>query len=134
MNAIQRRRLLKLADYLEGPVSRAAKRSKHKKFDMSKYGNSKRLGLSKNMCNTAGCALGWATNVFPRTFRLRGGWNPDDCQLQFNGLYEEASESFPGAQHFFGLTPEQAEKAFSADNHRNVRQEAALLRRLARAK
>ena len=136
MKTIHRKRLLKLAAFLAGPVARAAKRNKARKFNLDHYANSVNLGLRKNECGTSACALGWATQVFPRTFRLGKelkDLNGDKyCGLRMNGKYLHDPED---ARDFFGLSYNEAYKAFSAEfSQRTIPQEVAILRKLAAGK
>ena len=132
MNAIHRKRLLKLADFLAGPVARAAKRNKARKFDLSLYASSPKIGLTRNKCGTSACALGWASVVFPRTFKIGEEFLPGECAMIMDG--KELSEP-EDAKDFFGLTHEEAHKAFSADfERRTIPQEVAVLLKLAAGK
>lgn len=137
MKAIHRRRLRKLADFLAGPVHRADLRERRlhgrKKFTMgawSCYNNAadirkndwldpSEIGLTPNLCNTAGCALGWATVAFPRSLKLEDG-----------GVYLcDDPNGDPGT--FFGLDNDQFDTLFLSGWKMNARQKAAQIRKVA---
>lgn len=153
MDAIQAGRLLTLAYYLKTEV-------KPEFFDMSCFGQkwfetekstsckTAELGLgqtavveTKHVCRTSACALGWATVVFPETFRLDWGWgcdweldpteNDEDDQLEAfvqikkDGEWREVAyeryeynefigpQEIPGDLHdFFGITNNEAWELF----------------------
>lgn len=97
MNTTQRKRLLKLADFI---VERVPK----KRFNMARYGTM--LGeLDRQPCGTAGCALGWCTVLFRRI-----GCTADSQ----SGLpaYKDLMGYGVGVE-LFGLTYEQSEELFS---------------------
>ena len=127
MKAIYRKRLLKLAAFLAGPVARAEKRSGNQKFDMRTYASHRgNIGLRKKECNTSACALGWASKLWPRTFNFNEeGWFLIDGR--FLGDWSQPGE-------FFGLTNENARLAFSGSFVRTVKEEVAILRKLAAGK
>ena len=132
MTPIHRKRLRKLADFLAGPVARAAKRNKAQKFDMTCYANNANLGLRKEQCGSAACALGWATHVFPRVFKIGDGGN-GDYALQMNG--EDLYDPETAGEDFFGLTMDEATEAFGGEHEgRTIAEEVAILRRLAGGK
>lgn len=96
MNTIQRKRLLKLADFI---VERVPK----EKFSMSRYGTM--LGnLHTTGCGSEGCALGWATTLFRRI----------GCTICDAGVpVYKGRTGFGVGVELFGLTYEQSEALFS---------------------
>ena len=129
MKAIHRKRLLKLADFLAGPVARAAKRNKARKLDMENYASSTEIGLRKVDCGTSACALGWATKVWPRVFQLFKPDFADDAEvwLSMDGYSCSGPEQ---VGKFFGLDYDESEYAFGP-TRRSIPQEVAILRKLA---
>jgi len=131
MNATQRRRLRKLADFLAGPVARAHARVKKtggRKFFMGFFANATKIGLTKEMCGTTACALGWATRVFPRTFELQGREGHVIVAPKGGEVQDLAAHT----REFFGLDEDQADDAFYLCEYaRTPQEEAKLLRSLA---
>jgi len=130
MNATQRKRLRKLADFLAGPVARAHARVEKtggRKFFMGYFANATKIGLTKELCGTTACALGWATRVFPRTFELQG---PEGHVIVApkGGKVQDLS---PRTREFFGLDIDQEDDAFYCGYARTPQEEAKLLRSLA---
>ncbi len=127
MKAIHRKRLLKLAAFLAGPVARAAKRNKAKKLNMRLFASDSKIGLSKAECGTSACALGWATLVFPRVFSLY------DSSIAVGVKMHGTPCGLFGAGNFFGLNSDESEHAFGPWR-RTIPQEVAILRKLAAGK
>jgi hypothetical protein len=155
MDITQAGRLLTLAYYLKTEV-------KPEFFDMSCFGQkwfetvketpvkTKALGIgqtavieAKHVCKTSACALGWATVVFPETFRLDWGYeyeldpaeNDEDdpleasVQIKKDGEWRSVSYErhqfsdwgemveIPGDLHdFFGITNEEAWELFGGND------------------
>jgi len=135
MNKVHRRRILKLAAFLAGPVKRAAKRSGRRKLNMEEYANSCEIGLKPIQCGTSACALGWATLVFPRSLSLNY-FDPERAHEDeafkaawpyLNGERMDFSEI---GEAFFGMDSWQAEKAFGP-TRRTIDQEVTVLRKIA---
>lgn len=145
MKAIHKKRLRKLAAFLAGPVARADAKARAergvKKFDMSHWcgwnapdpathplAEPTEVGLTKALCGTSACALGWGTRVFPRALMFKNG-----AVVYRNGPPKGTpeDETWPGVS-FFGLTHWQAEYAFLTGWRRSAKQAAAVLRALAR--
>ena len=139
MNKIQRARILKLAAFIAGPVAKADAKARKKgryKFDMGSWCEwnnwdverqeylPRKIGLTRNLCDTSACALGWATVVFPRHLQLDNGVVSLRGTKKFSDL---------AAMNFFGLTIEQSRVAFSNGTSRSAKEEAALLRGMAQA-
>lgn len=134
MNTIHKRRILKLAAFLAGPVARADARAQARgkyKFNMKHWcgWNDERddkaptkVGLTKNLCNTSACALGWATNLWPKQLYLRNGL----VKLRGSRRY-----GLDAAVDFFGLDAIQAEHAFAVGFSRTPKEEATMLRKIA---
>ncbi len=140
MTKIEKGRILKLATYLEGPVAAAHKRTKGRKFNMGSWASDAKIGVTRNLCGTSGCALGFASVVFKRQIRLsergeRSPWEP---------LYTPVLVRDPDVrgQHvgiaFFGMTREQACHAFVPERsdgmgtvNRTPKQAAKVLRTIA---
>lgn len=125
-------RLLKLANYLAGPVARADDRVKKLeggggKFHMDYYANAKKIGVEPNLCHTSGCALGYATVLFPKSLRIiqtvPGTFVVQPIRSHFS------VSRFAG--EFFGLKMDEVDEAFYSGYDRTPREEAAILRRLA---
>lgn len=96
MNAIQRKRLLKLADYIVEQVPK-------ERFNMARFGTM--FGeLDEQSCGTAGCALGWATVLFRRI-----GCTVIDGMPSYRGN----RNGYGVGVELFGLTYKQSEKLFS---------------------
>lgn len=106
MNALQRKRLLRLTDFIVAEVPK-------EKFDMGRFGTPD--GMTPD-CGTSGCAIGWCTVFFKRTGVTVSGSAP-------------AYKGFIGidiAMPLFGLTSKQAFLLFSG---KNVGQSAKQVRR-----
>lgn len=127
MKAIHRKRLLKLAAFLAGPVARAAKRNKAKKLNMSWFANKPVIGLTKKLCGTSACALGWATLVFPKALKLQE-CGTRACVFMDDGIHHPTAKHI--GESFFGLDAERSALAFGSTN-RTIPQEVAILRKLA---
>lgn len=97
MNATQRKRLLKLADFIVEQVP-------DEKFDMCRYGGWG-LNTDPNIGCTSGCALAWATVMF----RKLGVFMADE-QVP---AYKERL-GFGVGVALFGLTYDQSEAMFSS--------------------
>lgn len=98
-------KLLKLADYLENLDS-------SKKFTLNIFGKRKKSVAVKNpmklsKCGTAGCALGYATDIFTELKMIRG-----DIFFGYDYLYvknmETNSIGFEAAVDFFGISLENS--------------------------
>lgn len=116
MKPFQKKRLLKLADFLSRQVPET-------NFYMGAWGMWGVLSLNPHKCNINGCALGWATVLFKRQGYKMGHGGP-----QYRGDYGLSS-----AVSFFGLSTRASDALFSAseDNRelttkqvaKNIRQE-----------
>lgn len=93
MNAIQRKRLLKLGDFIVEQVPK-------EKFNMNIFGTS--MG-PLDSCGTAGCALGWCTVLFKKQGVDTDGYAP---------TYKNRSGYGVGVT-LFGLTYHQSGELFS---------------------
>ena len=102
MNAVQRGRLMKLANHLlHGKLG-------HKKWDFSVLNNGGET-YDKKGCGTAGCALGECPFVFPRHWKFHKqhtNW--------FVPVTRETPEmdAFSCAQSFFGIDDREARHLF----------------------
>lgn len=97
MIPFQRAKLLKWATFLETKVPK-------KHFDMESWSRG------PSPCNTAGCALGWATCCFPRSdlkLIATPGWFDEDT-WDVSITYREWSGT-SAAMKMFGLTADEAE-------------------------
>lgn len=97
MNATQRKRLLKLADFIVDQVPA-------KKFEMGLYGWS--LALSVDECGTAGCAIGWATVLFRKL---------GVCRNVFGMPAYKNRHGYGVGVTLFGLSYEQSEQLFTGE-------------------
>lgn len=95
MNTTQRKRLLKLADFIVEQVPK-------EKFDMSSFGLA---NGPIDSCGSAGCALGWATVLFRRLGVAILGGAPRYKDLTGYGV----------GVTLFGLTYGQSEELFSIE-------------------
>lgn len=93
MNATQRKRLLKLADFIVEKVP------KHR-FDMARYGT---MNGELNECGFSGCALGWSTVLFRNI----------GCYIWKGAPRYKDRTAFGIGISLFGLTQEQSVKLFS---------------------
>lgn len=97
MTATQRKRLLKLADFIVEKVPAG-------RFDMGLFGAYANLNVNPHTCGTAGCALGWATVLFKKTgvvfeggvprYKRRGGYAVG--VPLFGITYDESEQLFTG--------------------------------------
>lgn len=77
MNKIQAGRCLTLAWFLRTEVPEEC-------FDQGVWGNTRDASLEKKKvsltptCGTSACALGWATTVWPKRFRMNFQYSEDD--------------------------------------------------------
>lgn len=107
MNATQRKRLLRLADFIVEKVPK-------ENFDMSLFGGGCPLTINPITCGSRGCALGWCTVLFKRA----GVTFDHDFGVGSNGEIRRVPEykSYRGYRigvKLFGLTLEQSEGLFS---------------------
>lgn len=139
MTKRQRERILKLADFLEGPLAEAERRTGRRKFDMERYSSyvddpafekraPRKVGVTKELCNTAACALGWATVVFPRSLKLSGEYS------DVNLIHGSAGSAEMDAEKFFGMSEHQVSKAFYTGWKRTPAAAAKILRSIAGGK
>jgi hypothetical protein len=92
---VQRKRLLRLADFLETVPRR--------QFNMRVWGN----GIDPKECGFAGCAGGWATSIFP-ALKLIPSWDG------YSELTYGDFTSFEALQSYFGLTYADTEYIFDS--------------------
>lgn len=110
---MNKKRLLKLAEFLENEVPR-------KRFDMGQWGGHS--GFHENKCGSAACALGWATTIpaFRRAGLIfsergiptfEGEWGEDAGARFFNLPRGQATTLFmPGSYPNHRATPKQVAK------------------------
>ena len=93
---INKRRLRKLADFLESEV-------KEKWFDMRVIADH---GFDVKECGTAACCLGWTPTAFPRSGieLVRQGYD-DNYELE---LHYRDEEGFAAGELFYGLSGVEA--------------------------
>jgi len=138
---IHKARIRKLADFLATVVHKADVRVRkatensgepREKFDMGYWaegiGKDKKLGVTKAKCGTSACAMGWATVVFPRTIHL----NEDDGDFIPQMIRKPKIACEEIGIEFFGMTEEQADDAFLSGLSRSAKDEAAVLRQIAK--
>jgi hypothetical protein len=89
---VERAKLLKLADFLE-------KKVKSKWFNLLYWYAP---GFEKKVCNTTACALGWATQIWPRQLKLTAG------SVMFRNENKEFMDSFQVGANFFGISKTQS--------------------------
>lgn len=83
-------------------------------------------------CGTSACALGWATTVFPETFRMK--WNGDSDYMQGH-VYEVGTNTAlatdsPVVLKFFGITSSEGYDLFGGEPA-TPKKKAAQMERLA---
>lgn len=125
--AVGRKRLAKLADFLEIVPS--------KRFGMTMWAYTNNQFVLNNKgepvvttapeCRTSACALGWATAVFPRELALRVIPINPKCRCSICRLENRVAdvvlrkdpnkEGFAAAEEFFSLSEEQALTLFDVD-------------------
>lgn len=109
MTSTQRKRLLKMADFI--------KKLPKEKFDIDvvRRDESKDVPLPKHTivketyCGTACCIIGWTPKLFPRLCKWRLA---DDCgEAQRESIVDYKGNYYIKtiAQQLFGLTPDEAE-------------------------
>lgn len=130
MKRKHKERLLKLADYLENKVEA-------KKFDLdyvvgnTTYGDVVDKKFTKHTCGTAGCAMGYMPEAFPRSFyydvdeilnRMKIGiYSPTDCTIMKVKKVNGSADIFYDIREFFGLTGAQFENLFMPDAYASGR-------------
>ena len=116
---INKRRLRKLADFLENEV-------KEKWFDMRVIADQ---GFDVQECGTAACCLGWTPSVFPRSGveLVRNSNDPDYYELE---LRYESLEGFAAGALFYSLTEDETEYLFEPSQYPYVNGERSLTRRV----
>lgn len=108
--------LLDLADFLEKVPPR-------EKFSLRRWGNDENEALEKNECQSAACAMGWAS-IMPkfRALGLRSAnevlQNTKDRAPMFNGVV-----GFEAIGAFFGIPEGQAMMLFEAMHYPEEQQE-----------
>lgn len=118
MNAIGKRRLLKLAEFLE------TAKIPRKRFDMSTWaeaqGDSCVADVQLKDCGTAACACGWATTI--PSFRKAGFrlvYDPDSPDLPDLQFGED--KEFAAVEAFFNLEECDATSLFRAEAYEEGR-------------
>ena len=141
MNETQANRLLKLAKYLREKV-------KPEEFDLGSFSEFVSLDKGKAaedlceirnrslsfldaktatpLCGSTACALGYATNIWPRRFVLRIE------KSRYGNLFcaktgKELEFDSPIIQDFFGINGEECEILFSPDHSRTPAKEADMI-------
>jgi hypothetical protein len=114
MNAIQRKRLLKLADFLD--------QLPPQKFDFDTIAvegakpHKEALKARKESCGTTACAIGWMPVVFPRLTRwVRTPCYFDSVAIHIGPAGRGKARDFEVAEQVFGLTEQEAEWLFLPD-------------------
>jgi hypothetical protein len=97
---MQRRRLLKLADFLETVPRR--------RFDMGFWGN----GKSPKECGFAGCAAGWGTVILPSLEMVHTEWGT--AFIKFKDYF-----GFKAIQEYFGIDRETSWYIFDSMQYPN---------------
>ena len=129
MNAYQRKRLEKLAEFL--------KTVPPEKFDMEQWMDtedatdaterSRDVPVDANACGTVGCAMGWATTIPSfrkaglRLFRITNylGQPSSACHVALvDKKTGHISSDFSAAADFFGISISESEKLFSPDHYK----------------
>lgn len=106
MNAIQEKRLLKLADFLQELPK--------EKFDFAHIVREEQNSKGKT-CGTVCCAVGWLPKIFPRH------WKWDVCGLGVGAAYVNSRVSsdiwlwVSNSAEFFGIPREAARLLFTAN-------------------
>ena len=103
-------RLLKLADYLDT----LSTNSSH--FDMGSWAFSYTPDSKIGECGSAGCALGYATNIFPE---LHLEWIKSKNGMYTGNITFDDSAGFLAAAKFFDLRNYESVKIFSYTNYPN---------------
>jgi hypothetical protein len=129
MNQKQAGRLLTLAYYLKTEVPTKRLKQDYWGYSTCKS-NLNKIGSLDSVCGTSGCALGWATNIWPRNLRLT--FNDLDylnysegellpfATVEFcmnSGQWVE-SDIFTNQiliEDFFGLTRSELDEVFGAE-------------------
>lgn len=101
MNATGKRRLLKLADFLETAELPG-------EFDLGTLGES--ITDGQPTCGTTACALGWATTI--PSFRRAGLHLSSKGALRCKGMREPIWKDL--AARFFSIQPQEARELFGA--------------------
>lgn len=108
---MNKKRLLKLADFLENEVPT-------EQFDMHNWWEEDWWEEEgEEVCRTAGCALGWATKI--PSFK-RAGLHLDKYGDYFVPKFGE-QEDFDAGADFFGLTEGQAMHLFESSTYASYR-------------
>ena len=104
-----------LTEYLWGPVASAQNRTKAK-FDMARWGNRARIGITDSLCHTAGCACGHGTTIFWRD-GLRLEIVRREYRRDLHGVEIRYGEhtGFKAAEQFFGISRAATEYLFNPD-------------------
>lgn len=106
---INKKRLLKLADFLEHKV-------KSSWFDLHSFATG---GFRERKCGSTACALGWAPTCFPRS-----GLSLTRVSPILRYVYKGSHRSYGGfraAEVFFGLSFQQVLYLFSPHKYRPKR-------------
>lgn len=142
MNKIQAKKLLRLADYLEKVVAKKARgKAGQAKFSMSDWFvrtegcTATKPGLTEASCGTSGCAMGWATNVFPKDLCIEIEKGQSLGNIAFRSGRGVAAPttwlSVPAMgvpMSFFGLVEQEAIHLFGGQHGRSAKKEASVIR------
>lgn len=120
MKQQQAERLQTLATFLRTEVP-------EDKFDMSTWGTTQNIRHANkiapitDVCGTSACALGWATAIWPETFRLEfcsfdEGESDAEIVYRRNDEWVEVEAEGPEVLGWFGLTFEEANELFYSEN------------------
>lgn len=122
MNALQRKRLLKIASHLRGG------KLGHKKFDFAVINaDENRNELHHNGCGTLGCAIGEFPFIFPRQFEFRNGEPlPRDAAFRRRVL-RYLDPVFSAAEEFLGISEEESVHLFAPWGQKNYKYGGCIL-------
>lgn len=107
MSTTGKRRLLKLADFLETKVP-------PERFNLHTWAEGH--GFLEGKCGTFGCAIGWAASIpaFKRAgLRLYAACGDDLHQIQFG-----EREDYPAVEAFFHLNVRASRRLFSSASYK----------------
>lgn len=144
MNAVQARRLLQLADYLEKEVGAKRGKGGKAKFDMRAWFEklegctATRPGLDEASCGTSACAFGWAAALWPRSLETI---HDDDTGVGNVKHRQTGATGADAAAVFFGLNEQEVDHLFMPSTNggfnitpRTAKAEAKVIRNFVRRK
>ena len=121
MNAVQRKRLTKLRDFMRDGFNKTGRNGKLSYKEDFYLGHWAVPGFKEKECGTTACALGWATTIFPRSLRLSIPDHIDKDELCSDDIgvrhVQSGEKGYDAAKEFFGISMVETDSIFNPSNY-----------------